>query len=113
MKLTLGTLLLCAGLLLAGCAAQKPAAPSGTLEPLISHRWSAKGLTIEVMSNGCTSKESFDFRLQPADGQPQLIIYRRKPDYCKAMPRPLLISISYADLGLEKGQQVTLANPRK
>jgi hypothetical protein len=110
--------LLLAGLaLLGGCAsvpapAAAPAdAPFEELEPLIAARAGGEALTITVTSNGCTSKADFSVFVERKGRAVQVAFGRRKLDVCRAAPRPLELTFTWAELGLAAPQPVFLLNP--
>jgi PBP1b-binding outer membrane lipoprotein LpoB len=110
--------LLLAGLvLLGGCASVPPPmpAPAGApfeeLEPLLAARAEGAALTITVSSNGCTKKEDFAVFLERKGNAVQLAFGRRRIDVCRAAPRPLELTFTWAELGMAAAGPVFLLNP--
>ena len=68
-------------------------------------------LSVVVGSNGCTEASSFELKIK--DGDPaELSLTRRTPDLCKAIVREgVVVSWTYAELGLNTGQHVRVLNP--
>ena len=68
-------------------------------------------MNVVVGSNGCTEASSFEVKIK--DGDPaELSLTRRAPDLCKALVREgVVVSWTYAELGLEPGQPVRVLNP--
>lgn len=44
-------------------------------------------LSIVVISNGCTSEKDFSMEISSTGNGDQILVSRKKPDLCKAMPR--------------------------
>ena len=112
--------LLLAGLvLLGGCATVPPPilAPAGApfeeLEPLIAARAGPEALTITVSSHGCTQKEDFAVFLERKGSAIQLAFGRKKIDVCRAAPRPVDLTFTWAELGVAAPEPVFLLNPLK
>ncbi|MNQ91866.1 hypothetical protein D3C85_1072650 [compost metagenome] len=68
-------------------------------------------MNVVVGSNGCTEASSFEVKIK--DGDPaELSLTRRAPDLCKALVREgVVVSWTYAELGLEARQPVRVLNP--
>ena len=68
-------------------------------------------LSVVVGSNGCTEASSFEVKIKDADPA-ELSLIRRAPDLCKAIVREgVVVSWTYAELGLNTGQHVRVLNP--
>jgi len=68
-------------------------------------------LSVVVGSNGCTEASSFEVKIKDADPA-ELSLIRRAPDLCKAVVREgVVVSWTYAELGLNTGQHVRVLNP--
>ena len=67
-------------------------------------------LTFNAISNGCTRPDHFSARHEYRDGQCHVEIYRTKPDYCRAAPRPVKISTAWALPGSCKSGNLVLTN---
>jgi len=98
--------LMVSGLLIVGCQSMSTEATgdSSNLEPIYNPEWTANGLTVQVVSNGCTSVESF--KVQVTDNQ--VTIDRIKKDHCRAMPR--LVEVSFP-LANQTKSSMKIVNP--
>lgn len=107
--------LILGALLLSGCATtavySAPDAGMVELEPLLAASVSADSLTIRVVSTGCTAKESFSFYVEREAGRHAVAFARKTLDRCRAAPRPVELSWTFAELGLPKGAAVAVVNP--
>jgi hypothetical protein len=111
-------LFLVAALALAGCAtAPSPImAPAGSapgaLEPLYVATAGREALTIQVSSNGCTTKADFAFYVELKGGAVTLAFGRKRLDSCRsfAMGKTEL-SFTWAELGVDARTPVFLLNP--
>jgi len=87
-----------------------PLPPSYPAEVLKGVMTDDSGLTIQVESNGCTDKNSFDvliFESHPA----QVEFIRKRHDVCRAyMPYGVKIKFTYEELGLNSPQSFFLVN---
>jgi hypothetical protein len=65
-----------------------------------------KTITIEVVSNGCTNKDSFrtDFKTNV------LTVYRIQRDGCKAMPSKVKFTYSLEELGISPHRSFSVGN---
>lgn len=106
-------LILGALLALAGCAS-RPASEDliqvVVMEPLVAASVAGDSVTIRVISTGCTTKDSFLFLTEPADGRLAVTFARRLFDDCKAAPAPIDLSWTFAELDLPNGANVVVAN---
>jgi hypothetical protein len=112
-------LFLLAALALCGCVTVQPprilapaGAPLAELEPLYSAVAGREALTIQVASNGCTSKADFAVFVERRGGAVTLAFGRKRVDTCKsfAMGRTAL-TFTWTELGLEPRAPVFLLNP--
>jgi len=108
--------LLLAGLLLvAACSTtavyRSPEAGMVELEPLLAAEVAEEGVRIRLISNGCTAKEDLAFFVERDGVRAAVAFGRRKPDRCKAAPRPMDLTFTWAELGLKPGQPVAVINP--
>jgi hypothetical protein len=111
-------LFLIATLALAGCATTPPSilAPAGSalgeLEPLYVARAGREALTIEVSSDGCTTKADFAFYVEREGEAVTLAFGRKRLDGCPsfAMGKSEL-SFTWAELGVDGRAPVFLLNP--
>ena len=87
------------------------AARAEALEAVRKVDFDGQRLSVVVGSNGCTEAASFEVRIK--DGDPaELTLTRRAPDLCKALaPEGKIVSWTYGELGLERGQPVRVMNP--
>lgn len=112
-------MLILAGLgLLAGCATAgppasvAPGAPLAELEPIYSAVAGKDALTIEVASNGCTTKADFAFYLERRGGEATLSFARRTLDRCRSFAMgKVALSFTWAELGVAPHSAVFLRNP--
>lgn len=86
-------------------------ASADPLETLRAVRYEPGALIVRVDSGGCTTKD--DFEVGVSDGSPvDVTLTRKSPDLCKAfLADGVELSWTYADLGLEPGEGVTVRNP--
>jgi len=63
-------------------------------------------LTLQVVSTGCTDRQSFAFRLRAG----ALTVVRTKKDECKRMPEMLSLVYPLAETGIDPAQPFTLVN---
>lgn len=83
------------------------------LESLLGNGFDQKGVFIQVSDGGCTDRDSFHFETKSKDNLKVITFYRIIPDYCRAFYRyGSKIYFSYQELGIEKGNGFTVANPR-
>lgn len=109
-------LVLIAALLLAGCATTRIAAPAGAafgeLEPLYAATATREALTIRVASGGCTTKADFAFFVERTGGTARIAFGRKRVDTCRSFAAAHAdLSFTWAELGLEPGAPLFLANP--
>jgi hypothetical protein len=90
---------------------QVAAVPAEPLEAVRKVDFDGQKLSVVVGSNGCTEAASFEVKI--LDGDPaELTLTRRAPDLCKALVREgVVVSWTYAELGLETGDAVRVMNP--
>jgi hypothetical protein len=112
-------LFILAAIALSGCAtvtpppAVTPAAHAyGELEPLYSAQAGRAALTIQVGSNGCTTKADFAFYVERRGDTVTLAFGRKRLDRCRSfvMGRADLV-FTWEELGLAPRAPVVLLNP--
>ena len=91
-----------------------PAVPQ--LLPVYGVSADDRGLTVQLTPIGCNStKADFTVAISKSAERPTVLIARRRattsPLACKDQPRTILVSWTYADLGLKPGEPFSLANP--
>jgi len=87
------------------------ASATSQLEPLMGFLRDANGISFQVFSGGCTSKEDFSVKEKTADGIAALALYRLKPDYCSARyPYGVIITFTYQELGIGPGERFSVLN---
>lgn len=107
-----------AALALSGCATGgvRVTAPPGSgfseLEPLYRAEAGREAITINVASNGCTTKADFAFYIEHKGEALTLAFGRKRLDTCKsfAMGKAEL-TFSWVELGVPPRAQVFLLNP--
>ena len=86
---------------------------SRELEGVHGVRFERGQAVVRVTSNGCTGKS--DFRVEIMDGAAmagEMTLVRTEPDHCRALvAEGVELSWTYAELGLERGAALVLANP--
>jgi hypothetical protein len=132
---------LLASLALAGCATARPLAtrpvdlaPKSTLpqpahapvpavtpadtalaelEPLYAADAGRDAITIQVASNGCTTKADFAFFVERRSGTVTLAFGRRRVDPCRtaAAPGRIALAFTWGELGVAPRTPVFLLNP--
>lgn len=86
-------------------------AQAEVLEAVRKVDFDGQRLNVVVGSNGCTEASSFEVKIKDADPT-ELSVIRRTPDLCKALvPEGVVVSWTYAELGLKAGEQVRVLNP--
>lgn len=71
------------------------------------------GLKVRMASTGCTLKADIVFRVDRSDGRAVLAFARRRLETCRFGDVGAVdLVFSYAELGLRRGERVTVANPR-
>ena len=102
---------------LSACATTPPpilapaASPLAELEPLYAVEAGRREVTIRVRSFGCTAKDDFAFFVERQGQAVTLAFGRRRLDVCRAAPRPVALTFTYAELGLSPREPVFLLNP--
>ncbi|MFN3816940.1 hypothetical protein [Brevundimonas sp.] len=83
------------------------------LESVHGVRFERDQALVRVTSNGCTDKS--DFSVEIVDGGAmagEMTLVRNEPDHCRALiAEGVELSWTYAELGLERGAALVLANP--
>lgn len=69
-------------------------------------------LLVQVRSNGCTDRDSFDVEAYTnKEGTLEITVVRLFSDYCEALvPNGELLEIPFEDLGLETGMSYAVQN---
>lgn len=83
-------------------------------ETIYAISFANNAVQIQVESNGCTSKESFNIqkKIDPSDQLARILIIRNLPDWCRAyLPEGVIIEFSKEDLGLAPNEQIRIENP--
>lgn len=80
-------------------------------EEILGVQYEAEGVTFQVTSSGCTSKEDFSFVV--LESYPMgLVLTREKIDPCEAhVPFGTKIKYSYSELGFIPGSEFKVLNP--
>ena len=87
------------------------AAKTEALEAVRKVDFDGQRLNVVVGSNGCTEASSFEVKIKDSDPT-ELSLIRRTPDLCKALVREgVVVSWTYAELGLKSGAAVRVLNP--
>ncbi len=111
MKIALFLTICTASLLVltAPCTGAEEIQPALSLEPVFSLAFNPQNETvsIEVLSMGCTRKQSFAFDLA---GE-ALTIIRLEPDKCKMPPHRVILTYTGRDVLLLRGRTFRLMNP--
>ncbi|WEK57133.1 MAG: hypothetical protein P0Y52_11355 [Candidatus Brevundimonas phytovorans] len=82
-----------------------------TLEAVRKVDFDGQRLNVVVGSNGCTEASSFEVKIKDTDPA-ELSLIRRTPDLCRAIVREgVVVSWTYAELGLTPGAVVRVLNP--
>jgi hypothetical protein len=96
-----------------GAAQAQPSPPIGTelLEPIYGVWATAAGLTIRVVSHGCTASADFAVYVDRRPDRANVSFGRKRLDLCRRVSGPVDLAFSYAELGLSPGTAVTVLNP--
>lgn len=83
------------------------------VETIYGMSYSSNGLSIQVESNGCTSKDSFMvLKEMSVDGVAHVVFVRVRPDWCRGfVAEGAFIEFSNNDLGLSDREGVRVDNP--
>jgi hypothetical protein len=112
-------LFILAAMALGGCATA-PVPPTvvsapkayGELEPLYSAQAARDALTIQVGSNGCTTKADFAFYVERRGEAVTLAFGRKRLDPCRSFVQgKTSLSFTWEELGLTPRGAVVLLNP--
>ena len=80
------------------------------IESILGFSKDFDGIEYQVLSGGCTTKESFELKvLQSSPARLQLI--RIIGDPCEAAPKCMIIKYSWSEIGLRPGDRFVVANP--
>ena len=81
------------------------------IEHLAGITTSREGITLQLSSGGCTSKKSFEVRKRVEAGETVIEFIRLEPDFCEAyLPYGTLLTYSWKELGLKRGDEVRVGN---
>ena len=70
------------------------------------------GVTVTVLSGGCTYKEDFEVVVNKnVDAPTEIFIARIRRDFCKRAPFPKEIQFSYGELGVDEDDDFEVVNP--
>lgn len=112
--------LLATGLLLVlgGCATSRgvklmvgATGETAELEALKAITAGPEGLTLRVVSSGCTRKEDFAFYLDHAATPPTVAFARKRVDGCHGAPEEVVLAFSYVELGVAARGRLAVLNP--
>jgi len=112
--------LLATGLLLAlgGCTTPRgitlvagARSETAALEPLKQVSADRDGVTIGVISTGCTRKEDFAFYIDRSGAEPAIAFARKRLDACHDPASTIALTFAYAELGLAPSGRLRLLNP--
>jgi hypothetical protein len=112
--------LLATGLLLAlgGCATSRgvtlvmdATGETAELEALKAITAGPDGLTLRVVSSGCTRKEDFAFYLDHAATPPTVAFARKRVDVCHGALGEVVLAFSYTELGVAGQGRLAVLNP--
>lgn len=80
-------------------------------EKILGVTYDEEGITYQVNSGGCTSKD--DFQVLLMETYPiRLALVRNNPDLCEGFfPYGTKVTFSYQELGLKDGDKATIENP--
>lgn len=94
------------------CASLQTAHADNTSEKILGYQPSKHGITFQVQSGGCTTKESFIVDVQRAtDGIAQVTLLRTRPDTCHPfLPMGVRFRMTYEELGLNPGERYRIVN---
>jgi hypothetical protein len=90
-----------------------PNPPPGAelLEPIYGVWATTTGLTIRVLSHGCTASTEFAFYVDRRTDGANVSFARKRLDRCRRASGPIDLAFSFAELGLSPGTAVTVLNP--
>jgi len=82
------------------------------LAELTAFALSGEGIAIDVVSTGCTTRESIEARVERVDERTvALTLLRVVPDGCRRMPMNKRLEFSRAALGIGEEDGIVLRNP--
>ena len=70
-------------------------------------------LSIRVVSNGCTSEKDFALTFKSEAKTTKVMVTRKKPDLCKAMPRLITVKLQHPKLVCKSQCSFEPVNPLK
>lgn len=81
-------------------------------EALLGYTYTTTGVTIQVNSGGCTSKEDFKVETIIGPNYYDVTFNRTQPDFCEAFfVTGVTIDFTWAEMGLRDGDQFQITNP--
>lgn len=84
---------------------------ASTTEALLGYTYNQYGVTFQVASSGCTSKNDFSVARGNSDQTLTLILKRVKADGCLAVvPYGLQVHFTYKELGVRPNQSFKILN---
>jgi len=90
-------------------AEESPSSPINVSGGILGYSLTSKGLTLQVESGGCLSKDNFEVR-QLETFPIQISIVQVSIDFCEAyLPFGTSISYTYAELGLRSGDLASVS----
>ena len=113
----LAILLATTGLMLDGCqlAAAMPPVDGEIamkkLETLQNITVGRDGVSITVISTGCTTAKDFVVELHRKADVPELAIYRIRPDFCRRAPMPSTLQLPWQEPDDYPGDKLRIVNP--
>ena len=85
--------------------------PSARFESLYGAQFDERGFSVRMNSNGCTTKDTVEARVERDGARTKIAVVRLKPDNCKALMREgVWLTWSLQELGLAKDQVVEVQN---
>lgn len=86
---------------------------NGEVEALHGIQVDMDSITIDVVSSGCTTQDSFKFAVRKSgDGRSTMVtVIRVLPDYCEAVSHHVSLIFQRKEIGLDTVQSFTLTNP--
>ncbi|MGZ3722778.1 MAG: hypothetical protein ACXVA9_07615 [Bdellovibrionales bacterium] len=93
-------------------ASAQTANAAGVSEKILGYQPSRNGVSFQVKSGGCTSREDFMAEIKRSPSEvTEVTLIRVRPDNCHPfIPMGIRFRISYDDLGLAHGEQFKIVN---
>ncbi|MBC6982336.1 hypothetical protein [Caulobacter sp. 17J80-11] len=84
---------------------------SSRFESIYGAQFDERGFSARLNSNGCTTKDTVEARVDRSGARPKIAVVRLKPDNCRAFMREgVWLTWSLEELGLSKEQVVEVQN---